>query len=150
MYSAEKVKELLATSVDIQIHVASRESCLHALEHAWIVNKSPNDMRNAVIQADNSLELLFKSIILLRGKSFSKDLKLPDCLNILKGSYETLRKQEGQLLMLHEYRNRAYHHGDTPNELIVTWAVKTMLTIFKELDRFDAEKEFFDVHAVGS
>lgn len=127
----------------MQIHESARETCLHALEHAWKITKNNIDYRNAILHLDNSLELLFKSIILQKGKKYSKELQLPDCIDILQSSYVSIKKSAGQYKMLHEYRNRAYHHGDTPTENILIWAAKLTIETFKNLDNFDPETELF-------
>jgi hypothetical protein len=138
VYSADQVKRLLAAPVELQIHIVAKETCIHALLHALQEKRSDMDRRNAILHADNALELLFKSIILQKGKSYSDELKLPDCVDIMNSSYEYIKPLAGQLRLLHAYRNRVYHHGDTPTDNIINWAVKLLIDIFRELDDFDA------------
>jgi len=143
VYSAAEVNRILSAHTMLQIHEASRETCLHALEHAWKINKENIDLRNSIIHLDNSLELLFKSIILHKGKKYNKELQLNDCVEILQSDYKMVKKLAGQYKMLHEYRNRSYHHGDTPPENIVIWSTKLAIQTFKDMDNFDPQAELF-------
>ena len=143
MYSSEDAKKLLAFSPELQIQITSHETAIHALDHTWKLTKSPLDLRTSIIHIDNFLELLFKSTIIKTGKTYSSELQLPSCIDIMKNDSRFLKKREGAYRMLHEYRNRAYHHGHTPDESMLNWAVILMVETFKELEGYDLEIEYF-------
>lgn len=142
--SRKDVQKELETATTSDIYEASIELSFHALEHAWQVEKNGLNNRLAIIHIHNALELLFKSKIVDKMKK-QRNIKvqLPSAAEMIRKEYQYIQQNLGHYVLLHEYRNLAYHIGDAAPDKRVAWAVQLLIETYKHINDRDLMNEFY-------
>ena len=91
----------------------------HAKEH--FSNKTPRDQRFAVIHLDNTVELMFKDLMLRWNIDYEKEFH--DLFTIVRSRNRLVANLSWSFQFLHSTRNLAYHGGISPGDYTVEWGI---------------------------